>query len=368
MEKENSLINMPGRLFKYYKYDSDLNIKRLRGEVYLSSPLDFNDPCDCRILPDNNVKSLNKKDPWWLLNKMRELGFDKGKSAMLARSLRAGDDDLQEVHQRQLEKMGILCLTSSYDDTQMWGYYADNDGICIEYDTSKLVERLVHGFVNSLDFGTTQLLFDQKKYSMSFDERRAFYTKLDKDATIGGSVDNEKEAYAQKIFAATHLKKKDIKNDFLLSKYAKSLKHVAHFMQHVFVKRFAGQPISYEDGELIKPTLFFESVKKESKNKYFQKTAVWQHEKEFRIVVSLGGRKVIDLGKDIIKSVYFGCDVPVEKAVELACILFVNQPKCKLFQMKRLDAGGLAAHEINRSALKNPFKTIMRQLEAKRVK
>lgn len=42
------LYNLPTRLFKYYPYDNKLNAKRFTGVVYLSSPLDFNAPCDCQ--------------------------------------------------------------------------------------------------------------------------------------------------------------------------------------------------------------------------------------------------------------------------------------------------------------------------------
>lgn len=372
-KKKYNLMNMPPKLFKYYKYDDKLNRKRLSGEVYLSSPLDFNDPCDCRVQPENNIGRLDEKEREWLNGKIRELGYDDETSKKLACSLESKDENaLKTVYKKQLEKAGVLCLTSSYMDAQMWGYYADNTGICIEYDTVIFVKRLLFGVVNSMGYSLTKLLYNEKDYNLGFQERR------EKKATEKGVECKQpsKIVEGREIWACQNLTDSDslseiITNDFLreLLKDGSKKEEVLNFIRHVFVKRLVGEKICYKDKlDESKPTLFFEENNVGSKMKYFQKTNVWQHEKEFRIVVSLGGRKVIDLGKDIIKSVYFGCDVPVEKAVELACILFVNQPKCKLFQMKRLDAGGLAAHEINRSVLKNPFKTIMRQLEAKRVK
>ena len=50
----HDILNLPPKLFKYYRYDSDLNEKRLKGEVFLATPFDFNDPCDCQRDVINN--------------------------------------------------------------------------------------------------------------------------------------------------------------------------------------------------------------------------------------------------------------------------------------------------------------------------
>lgn len=64
--------------------------------------------------------------------KLRELGFSKNESRRLSESLLKSDDDLKRIHKKMLEHLGILCLTSTQTDTLMWGYYAGNDGVCID--------------------------------------------------------------------------------------------------------------------------------------------------------------------------------------------------------------------------------------------
>lgn len=356
-KEKKDLTNMPDRLFKYYKYDDKLNRKRLNGEVYLSSPLDFNDPSDCRVLPKNNVNEFAYCEDGWLIGKMLEIGYDMDKSEDLARSLTEGDDDLKEVHHRQLEKVGILCLTSSFEDAQMWGYYADNTGYCIEYDTKTFVKRLLLGFTNVMDYSLTKLLYDKKKYSLGFKERRAWKKAASSVETkvAGNNVDvDDRESFATEHFTNYFLFKKDIKNEYLREVYDKDGGKIGvlNFIRHLFVKRFVGDYVQYKEGlDAVNPMLFFKSDNDGSKLKYFQKTDVWSHENEFRIVVSLGGRKVIGMKPDIIKNVYLGCDVPFEKVVEIAYMLDGINKNCGLFQMKRTDEGGLEARKIDRSAL-----------------
>ena len=61
------LLHMPDRLYKYYRYNDALNAKRLSGQVYLASPLDFNDPCDCQRKVINNAQTrCEQKGGDWL--------------------------------------------------------------------------------------------------------------------------------------------------------------------------------------------------------------------------------------------------------------------------------------------------------------
>lgn len=375
MEKDPSLINMPDRLFKYYKYDDKLNRKRLKGEVYLSSPLDFNDPCDCRVRPKNNAGELGKKESDWLKFKMRELGYDEKKSGEYADSLKRDDSVLDEVYHRQLERVGILCLTFSFSDAQMWGYYADNTGICIEYNTEAFVKQLLIGFVNSMDYGLTKLLFNDKGYHLSFEERRKEKKrKMGESYKEGVREESERERFARELIPDSSFESLGVDNVFLkeIMEKGKSLEssadeaetQVINFVRHVFVKRMVGEEINYvvKLGE-VPPTLFFDSDNEGSRQKYFQKTKVWEHEKEFRIVVSLGGRKVINLGKDMIKSVYFGCDVPYEKVLEIAYMMDVVNEKCELFMMKRMPDGSLKETKISGDKLTSLIREMRNLLE-----
>ena len=39
---------IPSTLYKYYRFDTSYNEKRLSGQIFLSNPLSFNDPYDLR--------------------------------------------------------------------------------------------------------------------------------------------------------------------------------------------------------------------------------------------------------------------------------------------------------------------------------
>lgn len=174
----HSLTNLPERLFKFYSYNDSLNEKRLSGEVFLASPLDFNDPCDCqRDIINNAGEKERNNGSGWVKRKLLELGYDDANSDALAASLLSGDADKYEVYKKQLDKVGILCLTPNSTDTLMWGYYASNQGLCIEYDRDKLVKRLVIGFVDSLDYFTVNHLFVKNCYGIEYCSYSRYYSR-----------------------------------------------------------------------------------------------------------------------------------------------------------------------------------------------
>lgn len=142
-ELQNENIEVPNRLFKYYKYDDMYNESRILGHVFLASPLNFNDPMDCQPDVENNTINVYDKDENddRLKKKLQELGYiGKDKIDKVSKELRGNvgnEDSVNEVHKKQLRKFGVLCLTETHDNILMWGYYASNGGICIEYDTEK---------------------------------------------------------------------------------------------------------------------------------------------------------------------------------------------------------------------------------------
>lgn len=347
-DNPHDVFNLPGNMYKYYKFDSALNESRLTGDVYLASPLDFNDPCDCRLEVRNNVNEIGKGEQW-VAQKMEELGYGKSESVKVARSLMAGDDRLDEVYHRQLQKLGILCTTGNFNSLLMWGYYTNNDGFCIEYDGEKLLVALIVGFVNALDFDMTRMLYVNKAYwnepSIRCNDLPAEI--LEKAASLRlanyvGGIDN---AY--------------------LSEKSDTVK--ANFLTNILLKRFAGEMITYSGGDEIlcyRPTLFFDKSNEESKKKYFVKTEAWKHEREFRIIVSLGGNKVIKLGREVVKNVYLGCNTPEKKIMEIASSLAKNGMECGLFLMRRRPDCSLENYKLNYRAMLNGYKCLEQSIES----
>ena len=108
------ICHLPNQLYKFYRFDPQYNESRLKGEIYLANALQFNDPLDCRIDVLNNTKD---KAPefyldGWLDHKLRELNFrGKYQREEIGNNLLNDDrETVQMVWQKQLEKMGIICL------------------------------------------------------------------------------------------------------------------------------------------------------------------------------------------------------------------------------------------------------------------
>lgn len=341
------ILNLPNRLFKYYSTDERLLKKRLAGEVYLACPFDFNDPCDCQREVINNSKEREEeKGDGWLASKLIELDYTPEESKVVAKSLLADDSKLKEVHKKQLEKVGILCMTSNQAQVLMWGYYANNDGVCIEYDTKKILKSLVIGFINELDYVKTRYLFQDEDYYMIPEQRTS---KL-KKSIIKKAME----------FKPSDLKK--ITNLYLLEQDDK-LK-VLNFVRNIFLKRLYARSIVYN----VKPdgspsTLFFDRTNNSSESKYFIKTRIWDHEDEFRFVFSLGGRKVIKLGKECVKNIYLGCNTKNEQIVKISYMLHSLDMKVELYRMQRLKNCGLSPVGIEWSQYVDNFGEMKKYLE-----
>lgn len=346
---QHSLTNLPKRLFKFYSYNDSLNEKRLSGEVFLASPLDFNDPCDCqRDIINNAGEKERDNGAGWLKRKLLELGYNDAESDALTASLLAGDTDKYEVYKKQLEKVGILCLTPHSTDTLMWGYYASNQGLCIEYDRDKLVKRLVIGFVNTLDYFTVNHLCAMQHYGI--------------DPAVRTPDITQEEVDSAGIFTIADAQ--SLTNAYLKANLTNEQRK--YFLQNIFLKRVAGADIIYR----VKPdgspsSLFFDKNNNDSKLKYYVKTKTWSHENEFRIVVSLGGKRAIPLGKDVVKNIYIGCNTKTEKVVELAYLASKLSLNAGFYKMRRLKNCGLQAVKLDLSKLIADFPDTEKYLKEK---
>lgn len=350
MNDKFDIFNLPDRLFKYYGYDSKLNAKRLAGEIYLACPYDFNDPCDCqREVINNSQDRVAAKGEDWLKRKMRELDFNTSDSLDIANSLLVDDSKVKQVHKRMLERLGILCLTSSHADSLMWGYYTNNDGICIEYDRDKIVRNLVIGYINKMCYTTTRFLYEEEKYYQEPKQR----------------TPSLKELHIS--LAENTIRQKDIKQ--ITNKYLEEGKidfQILNFARNILLKRIYAQSIIYNISPDGSPApLFFERGHTSSGAKYFKKTSTWKHENEFRFIVSLGGRIPINIGKDCIKNVYLGCNMSNEIVAAIAYLMVKNNLSAGLYKMIRLKNGGLKAQGIKWGNYKNSMEKLEQELKDK---
>ncbi len=326
---------LPSKFFKYYSFNSSLNNSRLTGDVYLASPLDFNDPYDCQLDVINNLKDLNKDDEWIAL-KLEEIGFKDSEIPNVIAGLKCDNKETNiRVHKKQLERAGILCLTSNVDSVTMWAYYANHDGFCVEYDPKSIIRKLVIGFINSMSYKMTECLFSKRNYKENPVERNR------------GSFDYHKDKInkAKRIFKTII----GIDNNYLQDK---SKTEVLNFIQNIYIKRFGQGKIKYPQTiDCSAPTLFFDRERSEIASKYYTKLNVWKHEKEYRLFISLGGRHVVSLGKECIKSITLGYNTSASQAFEVVSILNdFNMDNVSLYKIDR-HSSGFQRSELNKDDL-----------------
>lgn len=139
-------LTLPTRLYKYYSCNGENEQRveaRLKGEIFFSSPLNFNDPYDCQF-PDiiNNTASCSIDDVKRIL---REECFDADE--VYEKLLKGDKSTIQAVYERQAKLLGILCLTNSCEKILMWSHYASNNGMCLEYDMHALSRENLFSYV-----------------------------------------------------------------------------------------------------------------------------------------------------------------------------------------------------------------------------
>lgn len=244
----NGLERFPDSLYKYYAYNAMYNENRLRGELFFSSPIHFNDVFDAQHEIINNSDKIEERVA---IARLKEVGFENPVNVL--NSLRGSDERKMEVRRRQIEHVGILCLTNSPLNLLMWAYYGNNEGYCIEYDISKLRDSI-----------------EAKLEELNLNPKYRYLA--------------ERVSYLNSLPSA---------------------------------------PLFFEGGNNINPF-----------DKYFCKAKAWEHENEYRIVISLGGDKVIQIDS-IVKSITLGYNMSIDNKLSLVSKL-INFPCIEIYFLRKL--------------------------------
>ena len=143
---------LPRILYKYRDWDNEFHKKiLLENKVYLASPKEFEDSCDCNvpiIFPEKSELFDVFKNKARCPNKNRRQRRQNAKrfrkeSPLGNRSQR--NKLLMEIRQEFCEKFGVLSLTANGNNDAMWQKYSNNhQGVCFGFDT-KILCRCVGG-------------------------------------------------------------------------------------------------------------------------------------------------------------------------------------------------------------------------------
>lgn len=275
---------------------------------------------------NNTLEKINQsgdRGELWLKGKLMELGYAEKEINRISTCLindKSDDHVIDDVWKRQLEKLGILCLTKSCDNILMWGYYTNNEGFCIEYDFEKLLHDCVIGYINNLSFKLTKYLYETKFYSCSYTERCK-------------NMNSNTKMLAPTLFGIDDISL--IENEYLLNKDASA---VCNFIYNIFCKRFGYDDVRYSNKQVIQSANLFFDSKNNVLQKYYTKSKDWKHEKELRIVVSLGGLMTISWSTECIRNVYCGCNMTDDKVIAIAQHLSkLNMKHVRLYRMVKHD-------------------------------
>lgn len=150
---ERREIMLPRILYKYRSWRNLHHKQSLQDlTVRFASPLSFNDPFDCMVLPDYGLLSDSG-----LVERCRSsfqrMGWSSEHPAVRALSesthpaslIRALNDEIsyESLAETVGNFVGVLSLTPIHNNMLMWSHYADSHrGFCIGYSTSLLAKAL----------------------------------------------------------------------------------------------------------------------------------------------------------------------------------------------------------------------------------
>jgi hypothetical protein len=147
-------VLIPERLYKYQPFSAQA-LQNLKSQIlYFGSPLHFNDPYDCALLPrikdisDSEVEQVRQhylSDP--RLDAPKRLRLEVSSVAELrAMFVKAGNRVLAQQVEEFPTLRGVACFSEKNDSLLMWSHYADHcRGFCLGFSMrdSELTNKLM---------------------------------------------------------------------------------------------------------------------------------------------------------------------------------------------------------------------------------
>lgn len=256
-KNENGLNVLPNTLYKYYKYDDNYNEKRLLGEIFFCCPNKFNDVFDAQHEVVNNIDDFNNLSiP---KERLKEIGYTNPSEIVDCLKGKESEKYKMEIRKKQIENVGIICLTNTPLSILMWAYYAENEGYCIEYDVNVIQDNI------------------ENLVQQEFEK-------------IGISKSNN---------------------------------------------RIQAGAVSYNHTLPCAPLFFNRKGKDQPYSKYFCKAKCWEHENEYRIVLSLLPNIPLKF-KGVVKSITFGYNTSIERVQRLLTLIADIDENIEIYFLKKM--------------------------------
>lgn len=167
---------IPRKLYKYNTITKYFLAGLARNELWFSSPLDFNDPFDCKV----NLK----------FGKDRET-VQRNFSKVFPANRFGQIVDIEEFYEKLFDKpevfqcllnettkfvfgeqLGVCCFSEKRDHILMWSHYAGNHaGVCLQFNSAK--RGLIHDNILPINYYEDYPVIDLSAYSTT--ELKTFY-------------------------------------------------------------------------------------------------------------------------------------------------------------------------------------------------
>ena len=166
---------IPNNIYKYRAFDQNNYYENLisKNELFFSSPNKFNDPFDCKVVPNYEIGTdddMFKLFLWYVENDHPNLS----KQGQLKIAQKNYSDNLNilkspELFSRRIEKIinnmfGVCSFSEDKSNLLMWAHYSNcHQGFCVEYNAPRLFSVcLDYMKINEL------ILIEQVKYSKNY--------------------------------------------------------------------------------------------------------------------------------------------------------------------------------------------------------
>jgi len=144
---ELTYYEFPKRLFKYSTINDNFISALTAGKLWFSPPRYFDDPFDCHPRIETKV-TPKEAFQYYEISGGKIIGPEHyvqildwaWKSSLDPTEL---NQIITEECQNIIDQKGICCFSERHDVDKMWSLYANSySGLCIEYDTQKLLPHL----------------------------------------------------------------------------------------------------------------------------------------------------------------------------------------------------------------------------------
>jgi len=169
-------------LYKYRPIDKYTIRTLALGEIYFSSPYDFNDPFDSQISFPFSATKDNIVDFFFSLSQEIGLKLSRESIESFVQNLEKGGNldyvsefavqFLKSRHKQELKDIGIYCLSEVNNNVLMYSHYCDgHKGICIELKFTKANELYNYLYGVSYHAKFPEINHFERDYNKVFRER-----------------------------------------------------------------------------------------------------------------------------------------------------------------------------------------------------